>query len=172
MNKTPLDEILAVLESNNTRFDSSSFLTVPIPFPIPPNEYLSFAEEDLKDEAPRGPVNALSNAKRALDARVDLVLIAFGLFKPARDHNWNIPTKLERISRLGVLTPRVLTKLNRTRNLIEHEFHNPSLEQVEDFVDVVALFIEATRIYLHSVPNEVEIMDDNTGETVRLKVGL
>jgi hypothetical protein len=44
------------------------------------------------------------------------------------------------------------------------------LEQVEDFVDVVALFIEATRIYLHSVPNEVEIMDDNTGEIARLKL--
>lgn len=89
-------------------------------------------------------------------------MIAFCLFKTARSNRWSVPRKLEQISQLGVIAPRVLTKLNRARNLIEHEFHLPSREQVEDFVDVVALFHEATRIYLHGVPNDAEIADDAT----------
>lgn len=170
MDNMTIEEILAVLESEDTRFDSNNFETVPIPFPISSQEYLSFAKEDLKDSPPRGPVNALSNAKRALDARIDSVLIAFGLLKAAKAKQWNVPKKLSQIEKLGVVTPHVLTKLNSTRNLIEHEFHKPTLEQVEDFVDVVSLFHEATRIYLHSVPNDAQIMDDATGKWISLNL--
>jgi hypothetical protein len=159
---TSIEEILSVLESKDARFDSNTYSNISIPFPVSPQEYLTFAEADLKDPPPRGTVNALSNAKRSLDARVDSVLIAFCLLKTARAKHWNVPKKLEQISQLGVITPRVLTKLNRTRNLIEHEFHKPSQEQVEDFVDIVALFHEATRIYLHSVPNDAQIVDEAT----------
>jgi hypothetical protein len=170
MEQTTIEEILNVLESENAVFDSNSYSSVPIPFPVSPREYLAFAEADLKDPPPRGAVNALSNAKRSLDARVDSVLIAFCLLKTAKAKRWSVPIKLEQISHLGVIAPRVLTKLNRTRNLIEHEFHKPSPEQVEDFVDIVALFHEATRIYLHSVPNDAEIKDDVTDKWVAINL--
>lgn len=101
---------------------------------------------------------------------MDSVLIAFCLLKTARARRWSVPKKLEQISQLGVITPRVLTKLNRIRNLIEHEFHKPSKEKVADFVDVVALFHEATRIYLHNVPNDAEIMADATEEWIGIKL--
>ena len=165
-----IDEILTVLESKDVRFDSNSFSTVPVSFPVSPQEYLSFAEEDLKDLPPRGTVNALSNAKRALDSRVDSVLIAFGMLSAAKAKQWSVPKKLSQLERLGVMTPRILTKLNRARNLIEHEFHKPSHEQVEDFVDVVSLFYEATRIYLHSVPNDAEVIDEATGKWISLNI--
>lgn len=153
-----IDEILQVLESKSAYFDSNGHETVQVPFPIKPEEYLYFAETDIEESSTRGLVNALSNAKRSLDARVDSVLIAFGLFQIARDRRWTVPKKLEKLSTLGVLTPRVLTKLNRTRNLIEHEFHCPTREQVEDFIDVVALFNESTRLYLFKVPNDGQVM--------------
>lgn len=82
-----------------------------MPFPISSSSYLEFAELDLKDKSERGLVNALSNAKRSLDARVESILISFGFHKIAKKGNWNIPRKLEYLSKLGVLTPRVLTKL-------------------------------------------------------------
>ena len=170
MNQKTIDEILIVLESDSSGFDSNTFTTVPISFPVSPQEYLAFAEEDLKDPPPRGAVNALSNAKRALDARVDSILIAFCLHKAAKSKKWNVPTKLDKITQLGVITPRVLTKLNQTRNLIEHEFHKPELSQVEDFVDIVTLFHEATRIHLHNVPNDAQIMDDDTEKWVSIKL--
>jgi hypothetical protein len=46
---------------------------------------------------------------------------------------------------LGVIAPRILSKLNQHRNELEHEYTCPDPETVEDFVDVVALFLEATR---------------------------
>lgn len=153
-----VDEILQVLESESAYFDSNSQETVQVSFPIKPEEYLRFAETDVKESSTRGLVNALSNAKRSLDARIDSVLIAFGLFRIARERRWAVPKKLEKLSTLGVLTPRVLTKLNRVRNLIEHEFHCPTREQVEDFIDVVALFNESTRLYLFKVPNDGQIV--------------
>ncbi len=54
MSNMNIEEILSVLESKDARFDSNSFSTVTIPFPVTPQEYLAFAEEDLKDLPPRG----------------------------------------------------------------------------------------------------------------------
>lgn len=159
-----LEKMLGIIESGSAHFESNKFASIEVPFPIKAVEYLRYAEEDLLEETTRGLVNALSNAKRALDARVESVLIAFGLYSLAKEGRWSVPRKLERLSSLGIVTPRVLAKLNRARNLIEHEFHKPTAEQVKDFVDVVALFHEGTRIYLHSVPNDAEIMDGDSGE--------
>jgi hypothetical protein len=159
--KITVEEMLKLIESPSACFLSNSYDSVEVPFPISSSRYLEFAEEDLKDSSERGLVNALSNAKRSLDARIESILISFGLHKIAKKSNWNMPKKLESLSKLGILTPRVLTKLNRTRNLIEHEFHCPTREQVEDFVDVVALFNESTKVYLNYLPNDAEIGEDD-----------
>jgi hypothetical protein len=160
-----IDQMLQIIESPSSCFLSNSYDSVEVPFPISPGDYLSFAQEDLKDNSERGRVNALSNAKRSFDARVESILIGFGFHRIAKAQNWNVPKKLEFVSSLGIVTPRVLTKLNRTRNLIEHEFHCPAREQVEDFVDIVALFNESTKLYLNHLPNEAEICDENAYET-------
>jgi hypothetical protein len=156
-----IDEMLKVIESTSSYFDSNSYDSVEVPFPISSAEYLKFAEEDLKEDSERGRVNALSNAKRSLDARIESILIGFGFHKTAKAENWRMPKKLAFLSDLGILTPRVLTKLNRTRNLIEHEFHCPTREQVEDFVDVVALFNESTKVYLTHLPNDADIGNED-----------
>ncbi|MEA2075447.1 MAG: hypothetical protein U9O85_06905 [Euryarchaeota archaeon] len=41
----------------------------------------------------------------------------------------------------GIIAPQILKKINDKRNLLEHEFKKPSLEQVEDALDVATLFI-------------------------------
>jgi len=155
-----IDDMLKIIESSSACFIANGYDSVEVPFPISSAEYLKFAEEDLKENSERGRVNALSNAKRSLDARIESVLIGFGFHRIAKTENWKMPKKLSFLSDLGILTPRVLTKLNKTRNLIEHEFHCPTREQVEDFVDVVALFNESTRVYLNHLPNEAQIASD------------
>jgi hypothetical protein len=155
-----IDEMLTIIEGPSACFIAYGYDSVDVPFPISSAEYLKFAEEDLKEDSERGRVNALSNSKRSLDARIESVLIGFGFHKIAKTENWKMPRKLSFLSDLGILTPRVLTKLNRTRNLIEHEFHCPTREQVEDFVDVVALFNESTKIYLNHLPNDAQIASD------------
>ncbi len=158
-----IDEMLRVIESTTSYFDSNSYDAVEVPFPISSAEYLKFAEEDLKEDSDRGRVNALSNAKRSLDSRIES---GFGFHKTAKTECWRMPKKLSVLSDLGILTPRVLTKLNRTRNLIEHEFHCPTREEVEDFVDVVALFNESTKVYLNHLPNDADIGDDDNHDNL------
>jgi hypothetical protein len=91
-------------------------------------------------------VNALSNAKRALECQIDSLMLAFELEELAR--KWNFPKKIEALSKVGIIAPRVLAKINRHRNEMEHAYCCPSLEAVADFVDVAALFLEATRIHI------------------------
>lgn len=69
-----------------------------------------------------------------------------------------------------MIAPRVLTKLNKARNLLEHEFTCPSREDVEDFIDIVSLFIESTKIYFYNVLNEIEYELENSNLFVRLKI--
>jgi hypothetical protein len=101
-------------------------------------------------------VNALSNAKRALDCQVICLLDIFGLLKIAESKRWGFPTKIEALSKIGILAPKILNKINKARNLLEHEFSNPNPDQVNDFIDIVTLFIESTRRYLDNYVNYIE----------------
>ncbi|MCF6193652.1 MAG: hypothetical protein L3J46_04880 [Kangiellaceae bacterium] len=156
-NVKELEEMLKIFENPESDFDFAVFETVKCPFQITAIEYFTFAEEDLRANSTRAIVNAISNAKRSLDCRVEEVLYAFGLRKIAKKKRWNIPKKLDVISELGTVSPRILNKLNSLRNLLEHEFHKPNREQAEDFVDVVSLFNQSTRTYLFRVRNNGDI---------------
>lgn len=126
--------------------------------PITPSEYLRYAEDDLLVGRSHGLVNALSNAKRAIDCQVTNILQGLGLSVPKQ-----FPAKLEKISTLGLATPRIVKKVVRLRNLLEHEFHNPQLSEVEDAVDVAVLFIEATRrIFSNGIVTEFWVADETS----------
>lgn len=105
-------------------------------FDIQANKFLKFAEADLQQGTTQGLVNALSNAKRAIDCQVDTVLGCFGLL--ARR---NFPQKINVLNELGIVTPRIVRKVVTARNYLEHKYINPKQEQVEDAVDVATLFV-------------------------------
>jgi hypothetical protein len=50
-----------------------------------------------------------------------------------------------------------LNKINKKRNLLEHEYKNPSIEEVEDALDVAILFINYTNKYISSAMIECEL---------------
>ena len=43
------------------------------------------------------------------------------------------------LTEIGVVAPRIVTKVVRARNYLEHEYRKPEKEQVEDAVDVTTL---------------------------------
>ena len=47
------------------------------------------------------------------------------------------------LTEIGVIAPRIVTKVIRARNYLEHEYRQPEKEQVEDAVDVATLFVTA-----------------------------
>ena len=60
-------------------FDSGDNLNLNSSSELNPEDFLDFAENDLKSENIKGYVNALSNAKRAIDCKIDQLLIIFGI---------------------------------------------------------------------------------------------
>jgi len=106
-------------------------------------QYLQFAARDLEDESERGAVNALGNVKRALHQTVDSLLQGYGLL--ARNTRLSFPRKLELIDAAGLFSLSILKTLNDERNLVEHDYRLPTHARVQEALDVVRLWLLATR---------------------------
>jgi hypothetical protein len=132
--------------------------TIETGFDILPNQFLKFAELDLMAEYEHHLVNSLSNTKRAIDSQLDSLLIGFGLCEKSK--RWRFPKKIEFLNSVGIISPRILNKINKKRNLLEHEYKNPNKEEVEDALDVAELFVNYTNKYLSPALVECELFDD------------
>jgi hypothetical protein len=133
-------------------------MTVKAPVGRSPQTYVDFATADLLEQnSKRTRVNAISNAKRALHFQVDLLSDALGFNQsPLRKRN-NFPEKLNFCGKCGIVAPRILEKINRQRNALEHDYYIPTRPQSEDFLDVVMLFLGATNRLLAFFPCNVEL---------------
>ncbi len=123
--------------------------------------YIDFARKDLQDsKALRGIFNAVSNSKRALHRRVDTLCnaLGYGLGRKAKN---NFPSKLEYLSKCGVITPQILYRLNSIRNKIEHDYEAIEYAEAENYIDIIELFLVATSIFLKNYPSSLagELMD-------------
>jgi hypothetical protein len=136
-----------IISEENSTWTSSASDTLKTPFDISPQDFIKYAEIDLSSTYEHNTINALSNSKRALDCQLDTLLIAFGFYKLSQKEYWGFPKKLGLINELGVIAPRVLHKINKQRNLLEHQFIKPHKESVEDFLDIAMLFIASTDRY-------------------------
>lgn len=156
---------MILLPENYTELDPDySITSVPLKFSrkITPKDYYNFAIQDLSiDPDIRNLVNALSNTKRALHLQVEMLSTAFGLDKLPKKTK-SFPAMVYFLSNCGLVTPRILSKINKLRNLVEHEYHIPGKEEVENFIDVTELFIAATEKYIKNFPCGVEFLAEPT----------
>lgn len=130
---------------------------------IDPESYLSFARSDQLDEdIPRSLINAVSNAKRAFHGRVEMLCDVFGWKQLNGRKRAAFSQRLDFLNACGVISPNILRKLNATRNKVEHDYHVPEKSEVEDYVDIVELFLIATKDLLRKFPEQIEfeLMDD------------
>lgn len=137
-----LHEFLAnkVSQWRKLTVDPKSFNVLKVSTPISPAQYLEFAEKDLRLGGARGLVNSLTNSKRAIDCQVFNLLSSLGLPEP-----YSFPARLERVQSLGLVAPRVIRKIVQLRNVLEHEYYKPNVSEVEDALDITALFIATMR---------------------------
>jgi hypothetical protein len=136
-----LDNLLAALHDPSTEVQCWSSGNIEKPFSILSQDFIRFAEADLQSNLAHKNINALSNAKRALDCQIECLLATFGLLKVARKEHWGLPRKLTTIRALGLVAPGILEKINRLRNLLEHEFADPDIEVVKDALDTISIFV-------------------------------
>jgi hypothetical protein len=157
-----IPEILEYLDHAETKRKGWGSNFIDTSFETMPSEYIGFAEEDLDSFLEHNYINALSNAKRALDCQADRLLKLLGFYKQSQDKFWGFPKKIEKIQSFEIIAPRVLNKVNKARNLMEHQYVKPKNEDVEDFLDIVSLFIASTDQYTTSFRNEIHY--ENEGD--------
>lgn len=135
----------------------------------PARQYLRFAVSDIEGGSDdRSCVNAVSNAKRALHLRVGSLVEAYGgrsLFKKLS----TFPERLAFCHRCGIISPSVLRRLNAMRNDVEHEYYVPTSEESQTFVDIVALFLEATSWLVYKFPADLELASDVETGFIRIR---
>jgi len=136
----------------------TGFSTLDLPDNISPRMYFDFAKNDLESGiSKRTKINAFCNARRALCFQLEIIAKAFGFEKLSKKKYTSFPQKLEFCQKCGVIGPQILKKLNRTRNLVEHEYYIPTEVEVKDLLDVVELFLAATDHFIFSFPEGLEI---------------
>ncbi|MCC2963429.1 hypothetical protein LK540_23605 [Massilia sp. IC2-278] len=125
-----------------------------------PEIFLEYASEDLPSGASEKLlINSLSNAKRALHAQVEILCEGFGASNLNKQLQ-NFPSRLDFLEKCGILRPRIFRKINNLRNLVEHEYHIPTQQQAEDFIDIVYLFLDAVKIFRYNQPYDIEWFDE------------
>jgi hypothetical protein len=116
-----------------------------------PFDYLEFAQQDIEtDSEPRNIINAVGNAKRALHLQVDTICIGYGYKSKSRD----FPPKLDFLQDIGIVAPRILKRVNKIRNRIEHDYSSPTIDEANDFIDIVELFLYATLNFVRFFPDK------------------
>lgn len=133
-----LTSLLKLLGNPDARPTMSFVEGIQKPFALSPEDFIRFSESDLSESnLDHKYINALSNAKRALDCELECLLLTIGLGNKRLD----FVKKMAMVQSLGLVTPRILRKINRLRNLLEHQFIKPEPEQVSDALDTVILFV-------------------------------
>jgi len=150
-------------------------------YPIEPEEYLSYAKLDFESKKPHARINAITNAKRAIDCQVDSIIDYLGLTAnnqklqqivcdtlshPLRDVK---PFKLQLIAYLNIAPITLISRIRRIRNQVEHQYKMPKNKEVFESIEMAELFVSATQnsmkdhpdtIYFSNNPNVVEYTDD------------
>lgn len=147
---------LGKLDLNGIYFTRDSGAHFYYDFSVTPEDFITFAKADFFKADQRGLVNALSNAKRAIDCEVDSFINSIGL------HSDNLaselgpngiasfsfsrqltdgPLKFKFLQAIGVATPGIINKMRKMRNLLEHEYKIPKRKDVGDAIDIAELFV-------------------------------
>jgi hypothetical protein len=140
---------------------------------IAPEHFLQRAEDDLALGGTAALLNCVTNAKRAIRCQIDRVLLTLG-YDPK---TLKIRQKLELIGILGFVRPRLLQRVDDARNLLEHDYKMPRMEEVEPAVELAILFVEATNRGLNgfegdfSIGNEEEYVQGGYRFANELSVG-
>src|SRR5438067_759252 len=98
------------------------------PFQLEPQDFITFAKADFFNGDTKALVNALSNAKRAVDSQVDGFLVAIGLDPEHLDRQLgrdglrslgangsqsHCPLKFRLLEALGFSTPSIISRMRR-----------------------------------------------------------
>ena len=115
-----------------------------------PDEFLSWAKQDIVGGERRSIANALTNAKRAIHARIDEIIIALRV-PHAADWPKTATTDdiLKVLKQIKVPVTSIAKVLTARRNNLEHNYLLPSLDQARADVETAELWLDKSKEYLN-----------------------
>lgn len=112
------------------------------------------------DDVARGTM--MQKLWNAVDGRVRLLFELYGIGTLARNLGWTGRgrlTKLQVLTRLGLVRPLALNQLQKIRNLIEHQDREPPThEDALQLVELVWYFLRSTDSYVCSILTYVDLV--------------
>ncbi|MGF1873421.1 hypothetical protein [Photobacterium indicum] len=153
-------------------------------FAISPKEFLRYAKTDYKGKDTRALINALSNAKRAMDCQVDLFIQSIGL-----KHSGKFPAEVDNyikinstesngnknyrlIEALGVSPAGLIGRYRELRNKLEHFYETPDSQLVKESIELAELLIStidnAMRSFSFSTLTSGKIDTDDTNGALHI----
>ncbi len=145
-------------------------------FDIPPVTFLKFAYRDLQNHDDYGIVNAVTNAKRAIDCEVDKFITSLGyvpdkLPKNARDFSKRycelygdikVHPKFRLLRSLGIAPITLISKIRDVRHLLEHRYQLPKANEASEAVEIAELFVCTLDFALNSFRDCIHIADNES----------
>jgi hypothetical protein len=126
-------------------------------FDISPSDFLRFANQDFQNKDKRGIINAVTNAKRAIDCQVDTLLVCIGYGTNTKrlpsnvtdyikrrslsNESADVTQRLKLIRALEAAPSNLISKIRGIRNLLEHEYRLPTDAQANEAIELATLFV-------------------------------
>lgn len=126
-------------------------------FEIMPFDFLRYAKMDFREGSDRGYLNALTNAKRAIDCQIDAIFKSIGIDDIPKNSSFNSFVsahertfgklegnfKLRIISALELSPTTLVAEIRELRNKLEHYYVVPKSEDVKRALELAELFVKS-----------------------------
>lgn len=127
-------------------------------FEITPYDFLKFAKKDILNNDKRARINAITNAKRAIDCQTDTILsilnLEFSKPLPAaatsfielvnHKENANEKSTFKLIAALGLAPINLISKVRKLRHKLEHYYESPSQDEAREAIELAEFYLNAT----------------------------
>lgn len=134
-----------------------------IKFEIMPEEFLEFAKNNIKTHTKQSTVDAIGNAKKAIESQIDLLISTLGFDYKKFDDKDSYPVtkkyiksnyieenydgivpRIKLLNILGLAPSIIISEIRSLRNKVEHNYIVPSLDSVKKAIEIAELFINSS----------------------------
>lgn len=143
-------------------------------YEVSPITFLKFAYRDLQNYDDYGIVNAITNAKRAIDCEVDKFINCIGYVPkklPATVREFNkrytqlygniaVKPKFILLRALGIAPITLISQMRDVRNLLEHEYQLSEYSKALEAVEIAELFVGTVDNALNNFRDLIYISND------------
>jgi hypothetical protein len=127
---------------NHLKYDAGTGANLEFPnFGLRASDYLSFAEKELEYRTPNSLINCIAHLKRAAECQMDMFIYICKINKLVEKGNISFDSKLKFFSDIGIFSSRTLSRFNKMRNKIEHEYAIPEIGDIEVYYDLVSALV-------------------------------